>query len=207
MKYNFLKFKDVFVKKVVRFLVLESILIFLYMKLSSSENLALLVFGSSSIIYSDQLLFIIKVITIMTLMYSTYHLFFYDLYNNPEFIMLRMSNKDYILKKMSLIIVFNVLYKIVTFIIMYFFFKGGIDMFDLMNGIINIIFLTLIGIMFIIVVSSKRYVLLSMIFVLFLINFVLGVNCFLIYLVISIILFIINIKVFRIQTIYDKFIR
>ena len=177
------------------------------MKLSSSDDLALLVFGSSSIIYSDQLLFIIKVIAIMTLMYSTYHLFFYDLYNNPEFIMLRMSNKDYILKKMSLIIVFNVLYKIVTFIIMRFFFKGGIDIFDLMNGIINIVFLTLIGIMFIIVVSSKRYALLSMMIVLFLINFVLGVNCFLIYLVISIILFIINIKVFRIQTIYDKFIR
>lgn len=157
--------------------------------------------------YSDQLLFIIKVITIMTLMYSTYNLFFYDLYNNPEFIMLRMSNKDYILKKMSLIIVFNVLYKIVTFIIMYFFFKSGIDLLDVVNGIINIVFLTLIGIMFIIVVSSKRYILLSIMIVLFLINFVLGVDCFLIYLVISIILFIINIKVFRIQTIYDKFIR
>ena len=31
MKYNILKFKDVFVKKVVRFLILESILIFLYL--------------------------------------------------------------------------------------------------------------------------------------------------------------------------------
>ena len=210
MKYNLLQFKDVFFKKVIKYYILEFILFIVYLLTSiMNEDYTTLFFGLNKISFVNPISSLIKIIDIAIIFYSTYNFYFYDLYRNPEFNILRETNKKYISKKLSIIILYNVMIKLVGFILIMIIFKqiNNIDMMLVVSGIFNIILTILIAISIINLISDNNYIMLILLIGIIIYNLFFKQSYLILDIIIAVFLYFLNIYKYSTQKIYNKFIK
>ena len=210
MKYNLLQFKDVFLKKVIKYYIIEFILLIVYLLTSiMNEDYTTLFFGLNKISFVNPISSLIKIIDIAIIFYSTYNFYFYDLYRNPEFNILRETNKKYISKKLSIIILYNVMIKLVGFILIMIIFKqiNNIDMMLVVSGIFNIILTILIAISIINLISDNNYIMLILLIGIIIYNLFFKQSYLILDIIIAVFLYFLNIYKYSTQKIYNKFIK
>ena len=96
MKQKILLIKHDYFKKVLRYFLLEIILLLIYLSLNfESKDTIILTLGLNKITFYDQIRDIIRFIDTGVLTYSVLFIYFYDLKRNPEFILLREKNQKY----------------------------------------------------------------------------------------------------------------
>lgn len=210
MKYNLLQFKDVFFKKVIKYYILEFILFIVYLLTSiMNEDYTTLFFGLNKISFVNPISSLIKIIDIAIIFYSTYNFYFYDLYRNPEFNILRETNKKYISKKLSIIILYNVIIKVICFILIMIIYKqiNNIDMMLVVSGIFNIILTILIAISIINLISDNNYIMLLLLIGIIIYNLFFKQSYLILDIIIAVFLYFLNIYKYSTQKIYNKFIK
>lgn len=208
MKYDFLKLKDVFFKKIFKYLVLEVLLIIVF--ISIRKNIVDpfdIYFGLYKFTFYDQIRDLMKVIDTVFIIYMTLNYYVYDLNKSPEFTVLRKTNREYIFSKMLIILSYITVIKLVPFLLVYFMFNNGFDLYLLISGIINVIFIYMITISFVNIYSNKQYFILLIIILLFLYNLIFIINSLIIKLFIIIILFILNYFFYSTVKVYNEIIK
>lgn len=208
MKYDFLKLKDVFFKKIFKYLILEVLLIIVF--ISIRKNIVDpfdIYFGLYKFTFYDQIRDLMKVIDTVFIIYMTLNYYVYDLNKSPEFTVLRKTNREYIFSKMLIILSYITVIKLVPFLLVYFMFNNGFDLYLLISGIINIIFICMITISFVNIYSNKQYFILLIIILLFLYNLIFIINSLIIKLFIIIILFILNYFFYSTVKVYNEIIK
>lgn len=208
MKYNLLLFKDLFFKKILKFYILELILIIIYLSINfNAEDCHILIFGLNKIVFYDQMRDLVRIIGTGTIIYATVSFCFYDLYRNPEFLLLREKNKNYLFKKIPVIIVYNILIKLVCFVLICVFFKQIINVNYIIIGIVNIISITLITISVISMYSRRNYIITLLLFIIFFYNLFFQIQYLILEIIIILILLILNYFKYSTQQVYNKFIK
>lgn len=208
MKYDFLKLKDVFFKKIFKYLILEVLLIIVF--ISIRKNIVDpfdIYFGLYKFTFYDQIRDLMKVIDTVFIIYMTLNYYVYDLNKSPEFTVLRKTNREYIFSKMLIILSYITVIKLVPFLLFYFMFNNGIDLYLLISGIKNVIFIYMITISFVNIYSNKQYFILLIIILLFLYNLIFIINSLIIKLFIIIILFILNYFFYSTVKVYNEIIK
>ena len=103
MKQKILLIKHDYFKKVLRYFLLEIIILLIYLSLNfESKDTIILTLGLNKITFYDQIRDIIRFIDTGVLTYSVLFIYFYDLKRNPEFILLREKNQKYITSLLNL---------------------------------------------------------------------------------------------------------
>lgn len=143
MKQKILLIKHDYFKKVLRYFLLEIILLLIYLSLNfESKDTIILTLGLNKITFYDQIRDIIRLIDTGVLTYSVLFIYFYDLKRNPEFILLREKNQKYIIDKLMLVLILNIIIKSICFLFINFTF-GQMSILDknlINDGLINIMF-------------------------------------------------------------------
>ena len=117
MKQKILLIKHDYFKKVLRYFLLEIILLLIYLSLNfESKDTIILTLGLNKITFYDQIRDIIRFIDTGVLTYSVLFIYFYDLKRNPEFILLREKNQKYIIDKLMLVLILNIIIKSICFL-------------------------------------------------------------------------------------------
>lgn len=210
MKYNLLKLKDVFLKKILKYLIIEMLLIIVFVHINSyADECQIIYFGLYKFTFYDQIKDLIKIIDTAFIIFSSLNYYLYDLNRSPEYIILRKTNSRYLLDKIIVTFIFNAVIKIITLLIICVIFnKITIINFPIIiNGIINLAFVVLVTISFVNFYSNNRFLLFIIVFGVFFYNLVLLISNPFIKLIIIILLLFTNYKCYSTQKVYNKIIR
>lgn len=207
MKQKFLLTKNDYFKKVLRYFLLEIILLIIYLSLNfESRDTIILTLGLNKITFYDQIKDIIRLIDILVLTYSVLFIYFYDLKRNPEFILLREKNQKYIIDKLMLILIINIIIKSICFLLINFTF-GQMSILDknlINDGLINILFTIFTITSLLNLYFQNKYLSCFVVIGTFVYNLFFDINCFWI---VTLILVFLSFALYSSQKIYNKYIR
>lgn len=207
MKQKFLLTKNDYFKKVLRYFLLEIILLIIYLSLNfESRDTIILTLGLNKITFYDQIRDIIRLIDTGVLTYSVLFIYFYDLKRNPEFILLREKNQKYIIDKLMLILIINIIIKSICFLLINFTF-GQMSILDknlINDGLINILFTIFTITSLLNLYSQNKYLSCFVVIGTFVYNLFFDINCFWI---VTLILVFLSFALYSSQKIYNKYIR
>lgn len=207
MKQKFLLTKNDYFKKVLRYFLLEIILLIIYLSLNfESRDTIILTLGLNKITFYDQIKDIIRLIDILVLTYSVLFIYFYDLKRNPEFILLREKNQKYIIDKLMLILIINIIIKSICFLLINFTF-GQMSILDknlINDSLINILFTIFTITSLLNLYSQNKYLSCFVVIGTFVYNLFFDINCFWI---VTLILVFLSFALYSSQKIYNKYIR
>lgn len=207
MKQKFLLTKNDYFKKVLRYFLLEIILLIIYLSLNfESRDTIILTLGLNKITFYDQIKDIIRLIDILVLTYSVLFIYFYDLKRNPEFILLREKNQKYIIDKLMLILIINIIIKSICFLLINFTF-GQMSILDknlINDGLINIMFTIFTITSLLNLYSQNKYLSCFVVIGTFVYNLFFDINCFWI---VTLILVFLSFALYSSQKIYNKYIK
>lgn len=207
MKQKFLLTKNDYFKKVLRYFLLEIILLIIYLSLNfESKDTIILTLGLNKITFYDQIKDIIRLIDILVLTYSVLFIYFYDLKRNPEFILLREKNQKYIIDKLMLILIINIIIKSICFLLINFTF-GQMSILDknlINDGLINILFTIFTITSLLNLYSQNKYLSCFVVIGTFVYNLFFDINCFWI---VTLILVFLSFALYSSQKIYNKYIK
>lgn len=207
MKQKFLLTKNDYFKKVLRYFLLEIILLIIYLSLNfESRDTIILTLGLNKITFYDQIKDIIRLIDILVLTYSVLFIYFYDLKRNPEFILLREKNQKYIIDKLMLVLILNIIIKSICFLFINFTF-GQMSILDknlINDGLINIMFTIFTITSLLNLYSQNKYLSCFVVIGTFVYNLFFDINCFWI---VTLILVFLSFALYSSQKIYNKYIR
>lgn len=207
MKQKFLLTKNDYFKKVLRYFLLEIILLIIYLSLNfESRDTIILTLGLNKITFYDQIKDIIRLIDILVLTYSVLFIYFYDLKRNPEFILLREKNQKYIIDKLMLILIINIIIKSICFLLINFTF-GQMSILDknlINDGLINILFTIFTITSLLNLYSQNKYLSCYVVIGTFVYNLFFDINCFWI---VTLLLVFLSFALYSSQKIYNKYIR
>lgn len=207
MKQKFLLTKNDYFKKVLRYFLLEIILLIIYLSLNfESRDTIILTLGLNKITFYDQIKDIIRLIDILVLTYSVLFIYFYDLKRNPEFILLREKNQKYIIDKLILILIINIIIKSICFLLINFTF-GQMSILDknlINDSLINILFTIFTITSLLNLYSQNKYLSCFVVIGTFVYNLFFDINCFWI---VTLILVFLSFALYSSQKIYNKYIR
>lgn len=207
MKQKFLLTKNDYFKKVLRYFLLEIILLIIYLSLNfESRDTIILTLGLNKITFYDQIRDIIRLIDTGVLTYSVLFIYFYDLKRNPEFILLREKNQKYIIDKLMLILIINIIIKSICFLLINFTF-GQMSILDknlINDGLINIMFTIFTITSLLNLYSQNKYLSCFVVIGTFVYNLFFDINCFWI---VTLILVFLSFALYSSQKIYNKYIK
>lgn len=207
MKQKFLLTKNDYFKKVLRYFLLEIILLIIYLSLNfESRDTIILTLGLNKITFYDQIKDIIRLIDILVLTYSVFFIYFYDLKRNPEFILLREKNQKYIIDKLMLILIINIIIKSICFLLINFTF-GQMSILDknlINDSLINILFTIFTITSLLNLYSQNKYLSCFVVIGTFVYNLFFDINCFWI---VTLILVFLSFALYSSQKIYNKYIK
>lgn len=207
MKQKFLLTKNDYFKKVLRYFLLEIILLIIYLSLNfESRDTIILTLGLNKITFYDQIKDIIRLIDILVLTYSVFFIYFYDLKRNPEFILLREKNQKYIIDKLMLILIINIIIKSICFLLINFTF-GQMSILDknlINDGLINILFTIFTITSLLNLYSQNKYLSCFVVIGTFVYNLFFDINCFWI---VTLLLVFLSFALYSSQKIYNKYIK
>lgn len=207
MKQKFLLTKNDYFKKVLRYFLLEIILLIICLSLNfESRDTIILTLGLNKITFYDQIKDIIRLIDILVLTYSVLFIYFYDLKRNPEFILLREKNQKYIIDKLMLILIINIIIKSICFLLINFTF-GQMSILDknlINDGLINILFTIFTITSLLNLYSQNKYLSCFVVIGTFVYNLFFDINCFWI---VTLLLVFLSFALYSSQKIYNKYIR
>lgn len=207
MKQKFLLTKNDYFKKVLRYFLLEIILLIIYLSLNfESRDTIILTLGLNKITFYDQIRDIIRLIDILVLTYSVLFIYFYDLKRNPEFILLREKNQKYIIDKLMLILIINIIIKSICFLLINFTF-GQMSILDknlINDGLINILFTIFTITSLLNLYSQNKYLSCFVVIGTFVYNLFFDINCFWI---VTLLLVFLSFALYSSQKIYNKYIK
>ncbi len=207
MKQKFLLTKNDYFKKVLRYFLLEIILLIIYLSLNfESRDTIILTLGLNKITFYDQIKDIIRLIDILVLTYSVLFIYFYDLKRNPEFILLREKNQKYIIDKLMLILIINIIIKSICFLFINFTF-GQMSILDknlINDSLINILFTIFTITSLLNLYSQNKYLSCFVVIGTFVYNLFFDINCFWI---VTLILVFLSFALYSSQKIYNKYIK
>ncbi len=211
MKYYFLEIKNLFKNKILKYFIIE-LAIFIYygiMLKKANESPFPMLFGINTISISNPFESVLRLINSSVIIFSTYTIYFFDLFRSAEFTLLREEGKSYFLKHLVIIILFNIV-TILVFAVLFMILFGHVNL-DLLfvglKGIINIIYISLLAINIINTLSYKNY------FLLFVSTALLFLNLFFLskYMILEllgiVLILVYNIFRFKPQKVYDRFFR
>lgn len=166
MKYYLLKLRTIFNKKILKYFIIEFILITTYVFLMSEGNECYeLIMGTNTInLENETMEVIIRIINASIIMLSTCIIYTYDLTRSVEYTFLREDKKKIYIKYLIACIIYNTSMMIVFFLLYLILFKNiNMDTIKIfITGIINTIYITTITTSIINFISSKKNVLLVM---------------------------------------------
>lgn len=207
MKQKFLLTKNDYFKKVLRYFLLEIILLIIYLSLNfESRDTIILTLGLNKITFYDQIRDIIRLIDTGVLTYSVLFIYFYDLKRNPEFILLREKNQKYIIDKLMLVLILNIIIKSICFLFINFTF-GQMSILDknlINDGLINIMFTIFTITSLLNLYSQNKYLSCFVVIGTFVYNLFFDINCFWI---VTLILVFLSFALYSSQKIYNKYIK
>ena len=198
MKQKILLIKHDYFKKVLRYFLLEIILLLIYLSLNfESKDTIILTLGLNKITFYDQIRDIIRFIDTGVLTYSVLFIYFYDLKRNPEFILLREKNQKYIIDKLMLVLILNIIIKSICFLFINFTF-GQMSILD--KNLINDGLITSLLNLY----SQNKYLSCFVVIGTFVYNLFFDINCFWI---VTLLLVFLSFALYSSQKIYNKYIR
>lgn len=207
MKQKILLIKHDYFKKVLMYFLLEIILLLIYLSLNfESKDTIILTLGLNKITFYDQIRDIIRLIDIGVLTYSVLFIYFYDLKRNPEFILLREKNQKYIIDKLMLVLILNIIIKSICFLFINFTF-GQLSILDknlINDGLINIMFTIFTITSLLNLYSQNKYLSCFVVIGTFVYNLFFDINCFWI---VTLLLIFLSFALYSSQKIYNKYIR
>lgn len=207
MKQKILLIKHDYFKKVLMYFLLEIILLLIYLSLNfESKDTIVLTLGLNKITFYDQIRDIIRLIDTGVLTYSVLFIYFYDLKRNPEFILLREKNQKYIIDKLMLVLILNIIIKSICFLFINFTF-GQISILDknlINDGLINIMFTIFTITSLLNLYSQNKYLSCFVVIGTFVYNLFFDINCFWI---VTLLLVFLSFALYSSQKIYNKYIR
>lgn len=207
MKQKILLIKHDYLKKVLRYFLLEIILLIIYLSLNfESKDTIILTLGLNKITFYDQIRDIIRLIDTGVLTYSVLFIYFYDLKRNPEFILLREKNQKYIIDKLMLVLILNIIIKSICFLFINFTF-GQMSILDknlINDGLINILFTIFTITSLLNLYSQNKYLSCFVVIGTFVYNLFFDINCFWI---VTLLLVFLSFALYSSQKIYNKYIR
>ncbi len=206
MKQKYLLIKNDYFKKVIKYFLLEAILLLVYLSINFENGDTInLTLGLNKITFYDQIKDIIKLINIGVIVFSILFIYFYDLVRSPEFLVLRERNKKYIIEKLILIFIVNVIINFIYLLVISLIFGqiSSLDIKLILNGFINIFFTIFTITSLLNLFSQNKYIICFIIMGLFIYNLFFNLNIF--YITIVLILF--SFLGYSNQKIYNKFIR
>lgn len=206
MKQKYLLIKNDYFKKVIKYFLLEAILLLVYLSINFENGDTInLTLGLNKITFYDRIKDIIKLINIGVIVFSILFIYFYDLVRSPEFLVLRERNKKYIIEKLILIFIVNVIINFIYLLVISLIFGqiSSLDIKLILNGFINIFFTIFTITSLLNLFSQNKYIICFIIMGLFIYNLFFNLNIF--YITIVLILF--SFLGYSNQKIYNKFIR
>lgn len=207
MKQKILLIKHDYFKKVLMYFLLEIILLIIYLSLNfESKDTIILTLGLNKITFYDQIRDIIRLIDTGVLTYSVLFIYFYDLKRNPEFILLREKNQKYIIDKLMLVLILNIIIKSICFLFINFTF-GQMSILDknlINDGLINIMFTIFTITSLLNLYSQNKYLSCFVVIGTFVYNLFFDINCFWI---VTLLLIFLSFALYSSQKIYNKYIR
>lgn len=207
MKQKILLIKHDYFKKVLMYFLLEIILLIIYLSLNfESKDTIILTLGLNKITFYDQIRDIIRLIDTGVLTYSVLFIYFYDLKRNPEFILLREKNQKYIIDKLMLVLILNIIIKSICFLFINFTF-GQMSILDknlINDGLINIMFTIFTITSLLNLYSQNKYLSCFVVIGTFVYNLFFDINCFWI---VTLLLLFLSFALYSSQKIYNKYIR
>lgn len=207
MKQKILLIKHDYFKKALRYFLLEIILLLIYLSLNfESKDTIILTLGLNKITFYDQIRDIIRFIDTGVLTYSVLFIYFYDLKRNPEFILLREKNQKYIIDKLMLVLILNIIIKSICFLFINFTF-GQMSILDknlINDGLINIMFTIFTITSLLNLYSQNKYLSCFVVIGTFVYNLFFDINCFWI---VTLLLVFLSFALYSSQKIYNKYIR
>lgn len=207
MKQKILLIKHDYFKKVLMYFLLEIILLIIYLSLNfESKDTIILTLGLNKITFYDQIRDIIRLIDTGVLTYSVLFIYFYDLKRNPEFILLREKNQKYIIDKLMLVLILNIIIKSICFLFINFTF-GQMSILDknlINDGLINIMFTIFTITSLLNLYSQNKYLSCFVVIGTFVYNLFFDMNCFWI---VTLLLVFLSFALYSSQKIYNKYIR
>ena len=190
----------------MEYLILEIILLLIYLSLNfESKDTIILTLGLNKITFYDQIRDIIRLIDIGVLIYSVLFIYFYDLKRNPEFILLREKNQKYIIDKLMLVLILNIIIKSICFLFINFTF-GQMSILDknlINDGLINILFTIFTITSLLNLYSQNKYLSCFVVIGTFVYNLFFDINCFWI---VTLLLLFLSFALYSSQKIYNKYI-
>ncbi len=211
MKYYFLEIKDLYKSKILKYFIIELILFFYYCVMMRNTDIDpySILFGINTLNFSNIFESILRLINTSVILFSTYTIYFFDLFRSAEFTLLREDSKSYLLKHLIIILIFNIITILVFLIIFMIIFKNiNLDFLIIcIKGLINIIYISLIGINIVNTLSYKNYVLLFVTLILLILNFTFISKYMILELVGIIFILIYNFIKVKPQKVYDRFFR
>lgn len=111
MKYYFLEIKNLFKNKILKYFIIE-LAIFIYygiMLKKANESPFPILFGINTISVSNPFESILRLINSSVFIFSTYTIYFFDLFRSAEFTLLREDGKSYFIKHLIIILLFNII--------------------------------------------------------------------------------------------------
>lgn len=211
MKYYFLEIKNLFKNKILKYFIIE-LAIFIYygiMLKKANESPFPILFGINTISVSNPFESILRLINSSVFIFSTYTIYFFDLFRSAEFTLLREDGKSYFIKHLIIILLFNII-TILVFAILFMIAFGHVNLdllFVALKGIVNIIYISLLAINIINTLSYKNYFLLFMSTALLFLNLVFLSKYMILELVGIVFILIYNVIKFKPQKVYDRFFR
>lgn len=206
MKQKILLIKHDYFKKALRYFLLEIILLLIYLSLNfESKDTIILTLGLNKITFYDQIRDIIRFIDTGVLTYSVLFIYFYDLKRNPEFILLREKNQKYIIDKLMLVLILNIIIKSICFLFINFTF-GQMSILDknlINDGLINIMFTIFTITSLLNLYSQNKYLSCFVVIGTFVYNLFFDINCFWI---VTLLLAFLSFALYSSQKIYNKYI-
>ena len=211
MKYYFLEIKNLFKNKILKYFIIE-LAIFIYygiMLKKANESPFPILFGINTISVSNPFESILRLINSSVFIFSTYTIYFFDLFRSAEFTLLREDGKSYFIKHLIIILLFNIITILVFAILFMIAFEHvNLDLlFVALKGIVNIIYISLLAINIINTLSYKNYFLLFMSTALLFLNLVFLSKYMILELVGIVFILIYNVIKFKPQKVYDRFFR
>lgn len=208
MKYYLLKLRTIFNKKILKYFIIEFILITIYAFLMSEGNEYYeLIMGINVInLNNEPMEILIRIINTSVIMLSTSIIYTYDLTRNVEYIFLREDKKKIYMKHLIACIIYNTSMMIVFFLLYLILFKNiNMDAIKIfITGIINTIYIIAITTSIINFISSKKNVLLVMSLSLLVLNIIKISNLGYLEFIITTFLIIYNYNIFNPREVFNK---
>lgn len=208
MKYYLLKLRTIFNKKILKYFIIEFILITIYAFLMSEGNKYYeSIMGINVInLNNEPMEILIRIINTSVIMLSASIIYTYDLTRNVEYIFLREDKKKIYIEHLITCIIYNTSMMIVFFLLYLILFKNiNMDAIKIfITGIINTIYITTITTSIINFISSKKNVLLVIDLSLLVLNLFKISNFGCLELIITTFLIIYNYYIFNPREVFNK---